>query len=716
MISITQDDDGEMYTDASPRPSIGECHTDVEDLDSDQEKNNFISVLKRNSKCVGAVTDVEDYEDSGDNEDEPEVNYGAEVSLNDMLDQGCVDESSNLKGNQAGKLIAMHSTAKSPSPTAFHLTIACDDGGVTDVEDMEASSDDDDGDNEKVYSDDDKPIVLDDSNATDIHDSVRNWQKLKKHLPRVLEQAASSSSESEGEKENKRLKPYLKHFTKRGPKCSDAKSDVENIKFSGDEKKSSRQKPLLVLETPDVEVMAFDGSDHDDVTEPQFPEINISFIGDDKPKKKTKIRGTPAPSPMLGLPENQDEGHTDVENLNSSDDDEECVEENPKCTIPLAVIKSEALTDVENFDSESEEDCEPEEPDVPLPTPVREMIILVESKNGEPVKSTSPLPDNLLLGFDDLDADKGLTDVEDFSDPSDGDEDEEQEYEIKYFPDMEDGGVVESSDHSLSKRNSLATGVTPEPITDSENIFVNRLEKGSECRRRRTKSKHSQPSQHKPKSTFLDTKFYVDLEAGAHTDVEDLDVEDDDALLKDKSYNRQRRAAPHCSPRTVSTSNADGKTDVEYISDDGNIDFLRFTPDITPDLNDYQLDSITVMAFRDSSGSQRNSVFELRLPEIRRVSATPEPRLVNTDTDDEDVQCNSENDDASALNIEPYSRAQTATPMELSRDLADLCGSEIHEIHSGAFDRVKEHFEIKENLCLVDAHTDVENFDDDGQQ
>lgn len=709
-ISITQDEnddfDIERDDEASPRPNISECHTDVEDFDSDQDRrNSLVSSLKKSMKCNGALTDFEDFDDSSDNNEESEPNYGPDISLNEYLDQGCIDELSNLGGNKSKKLETMNSVVKSPSPIAFNLGVTHDAGGVTDCEDMESSGDEDD-ENEKVYSEDEKPIILEDTNAVDIHDSVSNRKKIEKYAPKIVEPSSSDSSSDSDDYEMKlRLKSH-KHFTKRGPKCDEAKSDVENIFFSDEERRKSFTKSAPVLDTPDIEVMAFDGSDNDEVSErAQFPEINISFSGSEKPKKKTKFRSTPAPSPMLKLPENQDEGHTDVENLNSSDDDEEqSMKIKPKNLIPIAIMKSDALTDVEDFYDGSDDDCNlDEKPDLPLPLPKRELTVLVENKTGEPIKQTTPLPDNLLLGFHDFDADKGLTDVEDFSDDSDGDKEYETP-EIDFIIDL-DSGVVESSDHT-SGNLSVGNSGTPEPKTETEDIFVKRKERSSECRRRRPKPKHSQHN--KPKTNFLDTKLYVDLgAAGGHTDVEDLDLEDDDVLLKDKRI-KQRRAVVDCASRnSFSNNNADGKTDVEYMSGDDNIDLLSFCPEINPFLIGFQLDSCTMTMTRDMIGLTPATLRELKLPEIRKFSITLEN--CNTNTDVEDIQSNSDNEDGAAS----YSRAHATTPIELNRDLEELCRSDIHEINSRAFDRVKERNEIKENLCYAESHTDIENFDED---
>lgn len=701
-------DDQDESESLSVKPNINECHTDVEELESDNDHKKIhflVSSLKTSVKCNGAVTDVEDLEDSDDDEEpKEEVNYGPEISLNEYLDQGFCDEHSNLQGNvNKQKLQATRSVAKTPSPTAFHLTINSDIGGTTDVEDLEGSGDE--VEEEKVYSDDDKAIILEDANIVDVHDSL-NRKKTEKYAPRIVEQSTTSSdSEDEKCKSKPRSK---KHFLK-SSRCEEAKSDVENIYFSDDGKYRASQKSTPILDTPDIEVIAFDESDNEDLNknDQKFPEINITFMAnDEKKKKKLRHKATPAPSPMLALPDNQDEAVTDVENLNSSDDDEEgVVKMKTKGLMPLAIVKSDALTDVEDFsDQDSDENGDDsnlkvnENPDI-LPSPVREYTVLVENKNGEPYKHTNPLPDNVLLGFDNYEADKGLTDVEDFSDESGDDEDESPKYkEVDILQNL-DGGFVESSDHSVVKESNLRIAHTPEPKTDTEDIFVmKKPEKPNELRKRRTKTKHgSKPT----KSTFLDTKFYVDDEASAHTDVEDLHVADDDVVLKDK--NVQRRATIECTPRK--SSNGGGKTDVEYLSggDDNNIDLMRFTPDISIELN---VESGSVTFSKESSGKKSKKNHDLNIPTIRRTSATPRSSLIDSLTDVENIQCDSDIDECFS-----YSRAQTATPIEINHDLHELSVSEVHDVLTRDYDRSREYLEVKGNQDIAEAHTDIEYID-----
>lgn len=700
-ISIDVAEPQDDFDDDCVKPNINECHTDVEELDSDGEKNkgnSLIDSLKKNVKCNGAVTDVEDYEDSGDDDEEEEQKFNnTEFSLNEFLDQGLVDEHSNLQGNvKKTKLQAMHSITKSPSPTAFHLTVLNPDlGATTDVEDCEASGDEIE--EETHFSDDDKPIILEGANMVDVHDSMNKQKKTEKYAPRVAVDTSSSDSESEAEKNKMKLK--IHHKSRKGQRCEEAKSDVENIFFSDDDNRKKVQKSTPIMDTPDIEVMAFEGSEGEDEKPEKFPEINITFA---TKQKKIKPKSTPIPSPMLKLPTNNEEALTDVENLNSSDDDDDEGKPSlrPMNFMPIAVVKSDALTDVEDFDdSEGEAMVEEEKvPEITLPSPTREFTVLVENKAGEPYKQTTPLPDNIHLGFVDLDADKGTTDIEDFDDESgeEGDEDENSKIKgIDKLPDL-DGGYVESSDHSVVKDSTLRMAATPEPKTDTEDIFMKK-QSGSECRQRRRKTKHSKAA---GKQTFLDTKFYVDDEASAHTDVEDLHVEDDDVVLKDKNI-KLRRATIECSPRKF--SNGEVKTDVEILSDDDHVDSRIMSPDNAATI-DFQIDACSVTIEKDSVGWKKGESRKLDIPVIRRISATPRPSNVSF-TDVEQFQCDSDDEEIS------YSRAATATPSEVTRHLADICESRVHDANTRTFDMSQEYSEIKGNQDLGEAHTDIEFFD-----
>ena len=451
---------------------------------------------------------------------------------------------------------------------------------------------------------------------------------------------------------------------------------------------------------------------------------------------------------MLALPGNDEEGLTDVENLESSDD-EDNGNKKSKCKnlIPLAIMNSEALTDVEDFNdsdaeglgfSDGEHRFKKFGSTFGPPSPVREYTCLRENKDGEPVMHTTPLPDHILLGFEDYDADKGLTDIEDFS----ADDDMSERDDAGNYSDddkpivLEDASSVdikdvigkwkkafervnmvkrfetrkhestspsESDDEAKpSKSNYVATGgllasgvPNQDPKTDTEDIFMNNSEQNADCRRRRTKTKHSP----KPKSSFLGAQAN---EAGT-TDVEDLNVSDDDASAKKSDYRRGTIETTLLLCDTATGVN-DGKSDVEYLSCDDNND-NQPTPDRKPSIGDYNFDNYSSTTTRNTLGPySSNQSSSFMIPLILRNSPTPEHNRCNTDT--EDMQIISENE-------ETYSRAQTATPMQLTRDLNESSTSQIHEINSGLFDTNNERINFKGNREHTDALTDVEFMDDD---
>lgn len=740
IISVTLDDiSDDEQTDKGSKLNINECHTDVEDIGSEGEKNYPLLKIEK-TECNGAVTDVEDYTDSDDNGDEKdEIEYEPEISLNEFLDQGHVDEAANVAvsgKNVKNKLVKMQSVNKSPSIHAFNLAVETNVGGaVTDCEDMEASGEEDNTEDFHC-EDDDKPIMLEGSNAIDIHDTISN-KKVEKPCHKVAEVVHAVSS-SDSEREGAKPKTSNKLYTRKHKKAEEFdKSDVENMVFS-DEDSAYRRKSRIVpiLPTPDkneAEIMVMEASDDETPTEKKskviFPEINITFASESKPKKKEATK-----SKLLALPANNDEALTDVENLESSESSEEeegACSKKPlrKNLIPLALIKSEALTDVEDFgddgDDESVESEDEKQVDIgyALPSPVREMTLLKETKDGEPTARTSPMPDNMYLGFDDLEMDKGLTDVEDLSDEGDDydEEEENKEYEIPILPEME-GGIIESSDHQTGAesgargdaRGSMSTMELPSPVcepkTDTEDIFLNKTEK-NECRKRRTK-KHAHSSSHhhhhhhhyqhqhhqKQKTSFLDTKS-IQQNQCATTDVEDLNVSDDDEVLKDKTL-KQRRATL---PAPSSNDNNEGKTDVEYMSGDDNTDFIRFPPENSSNYANLDCSKTTS---KNSLGVRETNEFNNRVPVIRKISPSPDTTFPLTDT--EDMQMISDADD------EAYCRAQTATPMEITNALNESGQTQVHEISAGVFDHQKERRFMKGNRDINETHTDVEFLDEDG--
>jgi hypothetical protein len=652
------------------------------------------------------------------------VEYEPQISLNEFLDQGHVDEATNVSasGEKPKNKLKMTSMDKCPSPSAFNLTVQTTDiGSVTDCEDLEASGEEDNED-DLLFEDNDKPIVLEGANSVDIHDSISNKKMDKQHhkVAEVVHAISSSDSENECGKQKSSNKLYTRKHRKNE---EFDKSDVENMTFSDEENFSRRKSRIVpILPTPDkneAEIMILQASDDETpaIERKPFPEINITFASESKPRKKE-----PEKSKLLSLPTNNEEALTDVENLDSSDSEEEgaCSKRPVKSKnfIPLALIKSDALTDVEDFESDDEEiasgDEQPTDIGFALPSPVREITLLKETKDGEPIIRTSPLPDNVLLGFLDLELDKGLTDVEDLSDDELNEfEEEVVQYDIPILPEME-GGVIESSDHqsgecgtSGAKASMELPSPVCEPKTDTEDLFLNKTEK-NECRRRRVKKythtssshhhhTHHHQKQQPQKTSFLDTKT-IQQNQCATTDVEDLNVSDDDEVLKDKTLKQRRATLP-----APSSNNNDGKTDIEYITDEDGIDFIRFVPEKSSAGKFMNVDCSTTMS-KNSLGARETN--EYRLPIIRKISPSPDAHFPLTDT--EDFQLNSDADEGS------YSRAQTATPMEIRKELDESGQTQVHEVNAGVFDHQKEKLFIKGNRELNETHTDVEFLDEDG--
>lgn len=678
IISITQDDnfDDEIdENDTNYSRNISDCLTDIEDMESGNERYDMMAVIKQ-AEEAGGVTDLEDCDAS----EEDDISDGEEfpISITEFLDQGCINESSNVNANDEDRLaFDMHCKNKCPSPSAFNLAVGEQQGGVTDCEDLEGSGEE--AENEDQVSSADEAIVLEGQNSIDIQDNMGK-KRPEKFNQKNFEhhKSTSSSSESEDEPKPKPHKRYNKKSMKRLDECG----------------RKGKRNSLLSPNGDDAEEMILEASDVENNMErsPTYPEINlpeITFSG--KVSKKGKKK--PAKTMMLGLPQNEDEGVTDVENLNSSDSEEEDAacssRKNSAQLIPNAIMKSHALTDVEDFGEESSDDgMNDDRYDVPLPAPVREVVILTESNEGAPIMKSSPLPDQCLLGFNNLDMDKGLTDVEDFS----GDDEEGYEKASNYVIEdaiVLDGGVIESSDHTSDNKGRHFDRQMHEPKTDTENIFVDK----GDCRRRKNRSKHYTHSKQKANNLFVQPTAVA-----ATTDVEDLDVEDDDVVLKDKGVktNKKRHACLQLTPKEASG----GKTDVEYLSGED----MDSTP---PDYNSPTvMDASSTIACSDYLGSKAKTT---AMPVILKFSA--EANQCNTDT--EDMQVLSDADDG-GLGVDSYSRAQTATPMELSRDLDDSGASQVHEVHVGVFDHQNEENFIKGNRVISDELTDVEYLDDDG--
>lgn len=401
-ISITQDfltDENDEEMDNECTGNIEEAHTDMEDLDSDDKNEQFASgqLLKarkkvKSKKIDECATDIEDCQDSGsDFEIELVKSCDEQLSLNEFLDQGVIEETSSFSGGDKTK----HS--RKGKRASLFVPIDEDDGAITDCEDLDTS------DNEIIIVEcppdpkyDNFLLENDDFNSVNVDNSAYIQAKKK----RMVQAKCIDNSDSE--------------FDMPAGNWNEL-SDVENIALSDQEENPKFFSHIKHSASAfDAEEMILVASDNEGAcstsrTEPT-PEISVQFKC--KPKRSHhRVRHSQQNQNknVLAVKQNPDEGVTDVENLDSSDDEGTNLRKN--LSIPLAYINSgdRSLTDVEDFDID--EDCIPSTSnDIRLPSPVREITVMRSDKHGDPVAKVMPLvatANGAFLGIQEDYVDKG---------------------------------------------------------------------------------------------------------------------------------------------------------------------------------------------------------------------------------------------------------------------------------------------------------------------
>lgn len=682
IISITQESDREdemSDNESTPAPNanIKDACTDIEDLDSeDGAPGNLLQQKRRKSslkRAAGAVTDVEDFEDPCSDNDSDEVeSVGDKFSLTEFLDQGFVDETWSRDGKDKLK----HTRRSKRSSLLPNLQ---DDGGITDCENYETDEDIDVveiNDDANIY--DDILVTADDFNTVStLGASMRaNRKDWRKSCERNVDQSDSDDE--------------LPH------------SDVENIALSDSENRPAKRHVHVhkmrhsksALDAEEITLVASDTEDIAAVSERKStcPHIDIHFHSFNCDGLRSRRTGTrkKASSNALSVLQTKQEALTDVEDLDSSDDDKDNIRKSAK--IPIAyVVDPESVnipTDVEDFDVD--EECLPScSKDIRLPSPVREIKLIKEDEKGDPVSRVMPLvagASGNFLGIEEHYIDKGLTDTEDMSD---GEEiEEEQEFDMPEIASF-DGGIVSSVEGvSEARRNKKPHVDGCEPVTDVEEMGT--ASKGP--RRRKTK----------PKCKSL---LNVGEAEGGVTDTEELCVSDDQ-LARLNISDRQRAR--------LRAGNADGgKTDTEDVSDDEDmiIENLSMPSDIDPDVLRQDAFFSTIMSSESASADNQKENYS----KISTVIKTKEMSLQSSElslTDVEDVHVLSETDDMLTVD-DTYSRANTATPMELRSAFNEGANFSIHDRTTHVFDHSIEANHIKGYTDLQDSHTDIETLDDD---
>lgn len=729
VISITHEcSDDDVDVDDMSKLNINEALTDTEDLFMDQDTVRYrkgSSSPKTTGNTLidsivpitnGSVTDVEDCTDSEDENEceQPKSAQEADIALDSFLDQGYVDEmtkSAANKGDKPKTLTRCFSKATEVPDSDLLKVFADTSNALTDCEDCDLS-DDDDSLGKVSIPDCPEDILMKNTEheAVDIHSSMR--RKQEKHVHHKQEAVDESSSESDNDCKVRHRRGHRKLEER-------PRSDYENFTLSDDDMEGAcAVKPNRRSALFEAEELVMEGSDAEDDRTQTFPEINITFVSEapDRSSEATVTTNKRPTSLSVAAP-NADEALTDVENLDSSDSEDE--KATVKRLMPRAVVRpgkfgggGGGTTDVEDFNDS--DDNNQDEPDHKrevgqefLPSPVREIAILSQGESGAQKQNVMPL--NFLMVHT-PDIEQALTDVEDMSDGEDtGEMYDSSKYTIESLPDMESGDVY-SSDNTCVKTAKLnVMSSAQEPKTDTEDLFFERgasnSGSGSELRRRR-KPKHSSATgntcQQFRGKKFLEMK--VDTAATATTDVEDMYMSDD---AKDCGFapSKQRRATIQFSGLTAPANDCDAKTDVESLSGDELVNDHHGARSPQLCFDGYS----SVIKARERNGLTKGDglLDGYAIPLIRKVS--PSPDTHNCNTDSEDMQGVSDEDEHAEGS---YSRAQTATPYELTRALDESAGCEIHESSA----RVKGVLlDVKGMIGgdPQDMHTDVEYLDED---
>lgn len=398
-ISITQDFASDDESECSgTAANINEAHTDIEDLDSDEKSNRnqsfpsgqLLNARKKvkSKKIDDCATDIEDCEGSGSDEDLVKSCDG-QLSLTEFLDQGNVEETSSYDGADKTK----HSRK---GKRASLFVPADDSGAVTDCEDIDTS------DNEISIVDcqDDSAynnflLENDDFSSMNVDNSAFVQANKKK---RLVATKRVEQSESDDDDENMARSNW------------NELSDVENVALSDQENQPHSYRMKHSASALDAEEMIMVASDNECAytkDEPP-PEIAVAFVNRRPKKTHSRAHGSKNKN-LLGVQAgNVEEAVTDVENLDSSDDDSPNVRKS--LTIPIAYVQgSKVLTDVEDFDVDDE--CiASTSADIKLPSPVREICVMREDSQGDPVAKVMPLvvsSNGSFLGVDEDYIDKG---------------------------------------------------------------------------------------------------------------------------------------------------------------------------------------------------------------------------------------------------------------------------------------------------------------------
>lgn len=332
----------------------------------------------------------------------------------------------------------------------------------------------------------------------------------------------------------------------------------------------------------------------------------------------------------------EDNGLTDCENLDT-ESDEDSLSKTSSSFNEISIN----MTEEEEF--ESDFDNEPNIPDVELPNPVRNLIILKENETL-PTIQIIPLKDDSLEETEQLE--KTVTDEESISETEDDYQclvDSKDDTMIPVF----DWGSTEISEHSQNKNSKRSENIR-DVGTDTEEVFLDNPQK----RKRAPKFKHLHQKFNKEKENTLQIKTVENL--SNLTDTEDLNMSDEHT---------------QSSQRLEITTDLDGGTDVEILDDAEDLLWTKIRPM-----------SCTPQYLREMEGDMVSSKEGLgpfstddRINTLKPIKRQVNYAVTPTHSDSEEMVVSADED------FTTYSRAETVTPNRIQREIDQCISSEVRE-------------------------------------
>lgn len=356
----------------------------------------------------------------------------------------------------------------------------------------------------------------------------------------------------------------------------------------------------------------------------------------EKRSKMKKVVNKPPPpqNNFLNVVE-EDSGHTDCENLDSESEEESVNEPSS-----LLEEKSDKLTDEEDFENDSFNEYNL--PDLELPKVVRNMIIL---KDDETLPTIQIIPLKDSSSEDNEHIENPETDEESVSEAEDAYEyhfGNKEEVEVPVY----DWGSVDICEHTQSK-NPKKDNIR-DAGTDTEELYLDNPQK----RRKPPKFKHLHEKFVKEKEK---ARLTVEENKKSVTDTEDLNLSDD---------NTQPRRFLE-----LPTDDVDGGTDVEILDDPEDLIASKIRPL-----------SCTPQYLREMEGEFVSSKEGLgpfskndRLNTLKSFKKLPDYVVTPTHSDSEELVASTDED------FTTYSRAETATPSQVRREMDQCIVSEVRD-------------------------------------